>query len=61
MPDLNNEGFAIMPQAECIAGLKPAFWSDNDGTDGRNGNDTITTESGNGNDQNVGNRCEVFS
>ena len=28
MPDLNNEGFAIAPQAECVGGLKPVFWSD---------------------------------
>ena len=26
--NLNNEGFAIAPQAECVAGLKPAFWLD---------------------------------
>ena len=28
MPNLNNEGFAIAPQAECVNGLKPVFWSD---------------------------------
>ena len=27
MEDLNNEGFAIAPQAECVNGLKPVFWS----------------------------------
>ncbi len=26
--NLNNEGFAIAPQAECVSGLKPVFWSD---------------------------------
>lgn len=33
MPDLNNEGFAIGPQAECLNNLKPVFWADdtNDG------------------------------
>jgi hypothetical protein len=28
MPNLNNEGFAIAPQAECVNNLKPAFWLD---------------------------------
>ena len=28
MPNLNNEGFAIAPQAECANKLKPAFWLD---------------------------------
>ena len=32
MPNLNNEGFAIAPQAECVDGLKPAFWSDDANT-----------------------------
>ncbi|MFP3466543.1 lamin tail domain-containing protein [Leifsonia sp. SIMBA_070] len=33
MPDYNNEGFAVAPQAECVDGLKPAIWADdtNDG------------------------------
>jgi Lamin Tail Domain/RTX calcium-binding nonapeptide repeat (4 copies) len=34
MPDLNNEGFAIAPQAECVDGHKPVFWSDDDDDDG---------------------------
>jgi Lamin Tail Domain/RTX calcium-binding nonapeptide repeat (4 copies) len=34
MPDLNNEGFAIAPQAECVDGHKPVFWSDDDNDDG---------------------------
>lgn len=33
MANLNNEGFAIAPQAECAGGLKPVFWSDDDNTD----------------------------
>jgi hypothetical protein len=33
MADLNNEGFAITPQAECVAGLKPVFWADDGNTD----------------------------
>ncbi|RFA07180.1 hypothetical protein B7R21_16445 [Subtercola boreus] len=28
MPNYNNEGFALAPQAECVAGQKPVFWSD---------------------------------
>jgi hypothetical protein len=33
MPNLNNEGFVMAPQAECVNGLKPVFWADdtNDG------------------------------
>ena len=34
MPNLNNEGFAIAPQAECVNGLKPVFYTDDDNTDG---------------------------
>lgn len=33
MPDYNNEGFAIAPQAACVAGRKPVVWAD-DGNDG---------------------------
>ena len=33
-PNLNNEGFAIAPQAECVGGLKPVFWSDDSNTGG---------------------------
>lgn len=32
MVNLNNEGFAIAPQAECVNGLKPVFWSDDSNT-----------------------------
>ena len=34
MPNLNNEGFAIAPRAECSGSLKPVFWADdtNDGS-----------------------------
>ena len=32
MPNLNNEGFAIASLAECVDGLKPAFWSDDANT-----------------------------
>ena len=28
MDNLNNEGFAITPQAECVNGKKPVFWAD---------------------------------
>jgi hypothetical protein len=34
MPNVNNEGFAIAPNAQCTDGLKPAIWSDDNGTDG---------------------------
>ncbi|MBO3745232.1 lamin tail domain-containing protein [Streptosporangiaceae bacterium NEAU-GS5] len=34
MPNLNNEGFTITPQSECVSGHKPVFWSDDSGTDG---------------------------
>jgi hypothetical protein len=33
MANLNNEGFAIAPRAECAGGLKPVFWSDDSNTD----------------------------
>jgi hypothetical protein len=33
MPNLNNEGFAIAPEAECVGGRRPVFWSDDDNTD----------------------------
>ena len=36
MPDLNNEGFTITPQAECVNGLKPAIWADDDAPLGGN-------------------------
>jgi hypothetical protein len=32
MPNLNNEGFAIAPAAECADGLKPAIWPDDSNT-----------------------------
>jgi hypothetical protein len=34
MPNLNNEGFAIAPQSECVAGAKAVFWADDANTDG---------------------------
>ena len=33
MANLNNEGFAIAPQAECVGGLKPVFWTDDGNAD----------------------------
>ncbi|MCG2802471.1 MAG: hypothetical protein L6311_10290, partial [Cellulomonas sp.] len=33
-PNVNNEGFAVAPQAECIDGRKPVYWSDDSATDG---------------------------
>jgi hypothetical protein len=33
MPNLNNEGFAIGPQAECVNNLKPVFWADDTNDD----------------------------
>lgn len=34
MPNLNNEGFAVTPQSECVNGRKPVFWSDDAETGG---------------------------
>jgi hypothetical protein len=34
MPDLNNEGFAIAPQAECVNSRKPVIWADDSNTGG---------------------------
>ncbi|GAA4560830.1 hypothetical protein GCM10023193_21950 [Planotetraspora kaengkrachanensis] len=34
MPNINNEGFAIAPQSECVDGHKPVFWSDDSDDDG---------------------------
>lgn len=34
MSNLNNEGFAIAPAAECAAGSKPVYWSDDSNTGG---------------------------
>jgi hypothetical protein len=33
LPDSNNEGIAIAPQSECVAGFKPFFWSDDSDKD----------------------------
>ncbi|MCG2799074.1 MAG: lamin tail domain-containing protein [Cellulomonas sp.] len=33
-PNINNEGFAVAPQAECVDGTKPVYWSDDSATDG---------------------------
>jgi hypothetical protein len=34
MPNLNNEGFAMAPQSQCVAGAKSVFWSDDSSTGG---------------------------
>ncbi len=34
MPNLNNEGFAVARQAECVGDRKPAFWADDSETSG---------------------------
>ncbi|MDP2292833.1 MAG: lamin tail domain-containing protein [Actinomycetota bacterium] len=34
MPNLNNEGFVITPLAECTAGVRPVFFSDDSDTGG---------------------------
>jgi hypothetical protein len=34
MPNLNNEGFAIAPQATCANGVKEVVWADDTGTGG---------------------------
>jgi hypothetical protein len=32
MPNINNEGFAVGRQAECVSGRKPAYWADDNQT-----------------------------
>jgi len=34
MPNINNEGFALAPQSECVNGKKFAYWSDDSETGG---------------------------
>ncbi|AMW06438.1 hypothetical protein GEMMAAP_00560 [Gemmatimonas phototrophica] len=34
LPDVNNEGFTLAPQAECVSGRKPVFWVDDNETGG---------------------------
>ncbi|MDA0182204.1 lamin tail domain-containing protein [Solirubrobacter phytolaccae] len=48
MSNLNNEGFAIAPQSECVAGFKPVFYTDDSGSGGhaiRTGTLTCTVPS----------------
>jgi hypothetical protein len=35
LPDSNNEGIAIAPESECVGGLKPFFWSDDNDSGGQ--------------------------
>ncbi|MGO4592504.1 lamin tail domain-containing protein [Leifsonia sp. 2TAF2] len=52
MPDYNNEGFALAPQAECVNGLKPAIWADDTADGGhalRQGTVACTVLPGGGN------------
>jgi len=34
VPNINNEGIAVAPESECLAGKKPSFWTDDSNTDG---------------------------
>jgi Bacterial Ig-like domain (group 3) len=34
MANLNNEGFTTTPRSECVAGVKPVFWTDDAATGG---------------------------
>jgi hypothetical protein len=34
MPNINNEGFTVARQIECVGGRKPAYWADDNGTGG---------------------------
>jgi hypothetical protein len=34
MANLNNEGFALASQAECVGNTKPVFWADDAATSG---------------------------
>ena len=51
MPNINNEGFAIAPQSQCVGGSKAVLWADDSNTAGnalRAGtiNCTVLTDSG---------------
>ena len=53
MANLNNEGFAIAPRAECVNSRKPVFWSDDSNTAGhalRGGTVRCTNPPSNGGD-----------
>jgi hypothetical protein len=57
MPNLNNEGFVMAPQAECVNGLKPVFWSDDTNDDGhalRAGTIDCTVAAGSGSGSGTG-------
>ena len=30
MPNVNNEGFTMAPAAECVGGVKPVFWAEDE-------------------------------
>ena len=32
MANLNNEGFTITPDSECVGGMKPVYWADDGNT-----------------------------
>ncbi len=34
LPNGNNEGFALAFDSECVDGVKPVFWSDDDDSGG---------------------------
>ena len=34
LPNINNEGFAIAPNSECVSGQKPVYWADDNETGG---------------------------
>ena len=34
LPNINNEGIAIGPESECVAGKKPFFWVEDGNTNG---------------------------
>jgi hypothetical protein len=34
MPNINNEGFTVTPEASCVSGFKSVFWSDDSDTNG---------------------------
>ncbi|WP_083958070.1 lamin tail domain-containing protein [Herbidospora mongoliensis] len=62
LPNLNNEGFAVAPQNECVAGRKPAFWTDDSNTGGhalRIGTVNCTVVDQDADDDGIGDNVDV--
>ncbi|GAA1018739.1 hypothetical protein Aple_026330 [Acrocarpospora pleiomorpha] len=62
MPNINNEGFTITPQSECVDGHKPVFWSDDSNTGGhalRGGTLTCTVADLDADDDGINDNVDV--